>query len=88
MIVHINTFLKNKETQCKNFIISGGIDNALKGLELMSRCSGQSVFAMAHHLLNAAQGDYQTLRAFILGLLEELAMAQAFLDAPEEREWI
>ena len=80
MIVHINTILRNKKTQCRSFIISGGINNALRGLELMSCCLGQSVFAMAHALLNMAQGDYQTLRAFVQGLLEELAMAQAFLD--------
>ena len=88
MITHINTILeREKETiLCKNFIISGGIRNALTGLQLMKQCRGKSIFAMAKPFLDAALGDYETLRAFVLDILEEMAMAKAFLDVPSERE--
>ena len=91
MITYINAILKREEKTilCKNFIISGGIRSALTGIQLGQQCGGPSVFAMAAPFLKAALKDYQTLKTFVLDILEEMAMARAFLDVPNKKAgWV
>lgn len=69
---------------CRDFIISGGIADALEGLSLMRACRGRSVFAMAGAFLEARARGPGGLRSFARALLGELAMARAFLADPAD----
>ena len=81
MVSWVNAALEDgRGVRCRDFIVSGGVRDALSGLSLVRSCRGRSVFAMAHGLLGAARAGPGPLRARVLGLLSELAMAEAFLD--------
>jgi len=75
--------IKKNEINCKQFIISGGIQNALQGYDLMNRCMGNSVYGQAKAMLMAAKGEYSEFRAFLSSQLEGLAMAEKYLTPSE-----
>ncbi len=79
-----NIFNKNDiEINCQQFIISGGIQNALQGHHLMNRCMGNSVYGQAKAMLMAAKGEYSEFREFLSSQLEGLAMAERYLTPSE-----
>lgn len=67
--------------RCRQFIISGGIQDVLQGHYLTAQLSGMALFGMAGALLPHAQNDYEQLRTWIQGRINEYAMARAYLRA-------
>lgn len=67
--------------KCKNFIISGGISNTLKGHILKSRMPNdtKSVIGMASNLLKFSMGDYEILRRTIVQMKDEFELAKSFI---------
>lgn len=85
MLTHVNRILvsKNVSIRCRSFIISGGIRSALQAHSLLSRCTGEAVYAQAKPFLDHARGDYERLRKFVLDQLLELEMTRRFLSVRE-----
>lgn len=65
--------------KCKNFILSGGIQDPLTGFKHMMNCPYPALMGMASEFLKHAMGDYQELRNFILDINDQLAMAKSFI---------
>jgi len=78
------------EIKCKQFIISGGISNALEGYALQQQFSGTgtsdvtSVVGMGKTFLEfAIEDDYSYLQEFILEQVESFKLASCFLRGKE-----
>lgn len=67
------------EIQCRQIIISGGIQDFLDGYYLMEKLRLSSVYGQASGLLKHAMGEYGSLQAFLINQREGLAMAHSFL---------
>lgn len=64
---------------CKQFIISGGVQNFLDGYYLTQRLGHTSIYGQAAAFLRYAQGDYKELRAFAAAQVRGLELAKAYL---------
>lgn len=80
MVTYVNKILKEeKDILCNEFIISGGVQNALHGHHLVQTCAGNSVYGQAKAMLVAAQGDYKTFQSFLKNQIEGLSMMEKYL---------
>lgn len=82
MVGFVKTILDGTtKVRCRQFIISGGVQDVLEGHALTAQLPGQALFGMAAKVLQHAQGDYQELRSWLNTQINEYAMARAFLHA-------
>lgn len=86
MVGYVNQIIRSKPSlvKCENFIISGGVQNALQGYHLMNQCAGHSVYGQAKAMLLAAKGEYEDFSKFLNTQLEGLAMAERYLTMASE----
>ena len=74
--------LGNK-VRCRQFIISGGIQNFLDGYYHIKKLGHNSIYGQASAFLRYAQGDYETLRTFATTQIRGLELAEAYLRVRE-----
>ena len=74
-----NILATESNLKCRQFIISGGVQDVLNGHALTAQLPGLALFGMAAKVLEHAQGDYENLRSWMQTQLNEYAMARAFL---------
>lgn len=80
MVDSVNHFLReNTQPACRQIIISGGIQHALDGYYLTSKCQLPSVFGMASGVLRHATESYESLEAFLESQVQMLSLAKAYL---------
>jgi len=80
MVDSINQILKeNPNPVCRQLIISGGIQNALDGFYLTSKCELPSIFGMASAVLKHASESYESLSGFLKNQIQALSLAKAYL---------
>jgi isopentenyl-diphosphate delta-isomerase len=80
MLAVINGMVSSgKPVSCRQVIISGGISSFLDGYFYTSRSLLPSVFGQASGFLRFARGDYEELRKYIIGQINGLKFARAFL---------
>lgn len=80
MVDSVNRFLsENPQPACRQVIISGGIQHALDGFYLTSKCQLPSVFGMASGVLKHAAESYESLEAFLESQVQMLSLAKAYL---------
>jgi len=80
MVDSVNHFLReNSQPACRQIIISGGIQHALDGYYLTSKCQLPSVFGMASGVLRHATESYESLEAFLESQVQMLSLAKAYL---------
>jgi isopentenyl-diphosphate Delta-isomerase len=85
MLDVINRFAESgNKSGCRQIIISGGIHSFLDGYYYMSKSSLPSVYGQAYGLLRYARGDYEYLRQFIMGQINGLIFAKAFLKVKNQ----
>jgi isopentenyl-diphosphate delta-isomerase len=70
--------LGNK-AQCKEVIISGGIQNFLDGYYLINKINTKAVYGQGSSFLQHARGSYEELQEFVKNQIEGLRLANAFL---------
>ena len=85
MVSFVNKIISEEgdTVKCKQFIISGGVQNALHGFHLISNCHGQSIYGQAKAMLVAAKGDYESFQSFLNSQISGLAMSEKFLNVGE-----
>lgn len=79
MVNWANEALLDKNTLCKDIIISGGIKHFLDGYYLLSKSKMNAVYGQASGFLKYAQEDYETLQKYIEMQVRGLELAKAFL---------
>jgi isopentenyl-diphosphate delta-isomerase len=65
--------------KCREFIISGGVQDPLSGFILTNQLNHNSIFGMASKLLEFAMDDYEKLYVYLDEVRDSLRMANAFL---------
>jgi isopentenyl-diphosphate delta-isomerase len=73
-------YKNNKDVQCKEMIISGGIASCLDGYYLMKKSKMPAIYGQASALLKHAQGEYVDLEVYIQSQIKGLQLAEAYLD--------
>lgn len=68
-----------EKAQCKNFIVSGGIQNYLQGYYLIQKLGPNSIYGQAKMFLEHAKDGYEPLESFVRGQCRGLALAKSFL---------
>ncbi len=68
---------------CRQLIISGGIQNYLDGYYHVSRSKLPAIYAQASAFLRHSQGEYEPLQRFAAGQIEGYRMAQALLKVKQ-----
>lgn len=85
MVDSVNRSLsENPRPACRQVIISGGIQHALDGYYLTSKCQLPSVFGMASGVLKYAAESYELLEAFLESQVQMLSLAKAYLKINPE----
>ena len=80
MVNSVNQLLKeNPNPECRQLIISGGVQNALDGYYLTSISQLPAVFGMASAVLKHASDSYESLAAFLENQIQTLQLAHAYL---------
>lgn len=80
MVNSVNQILKeNPNANCRQLIISGGIQNALDGYYLTAKSQLPAVFGMASAVLKHASESYESLAGFLKTQIESLSLAKAYL---------
>ncbi|GAP69116.1 isopentenyl-diphosphate delta-isomerase [Bacteroidales bacterium 6E] len=80
MLNIINNLVSSGATiECKQLIISGGIQTYLDGYYLIAKSQLPAIYAQASAFLKHSQGEYEPLRKFVAGQIEGYKMAHAFL---------
>ena len=81
MIDIINTLIPEMgpEVNCRNFIISGGVQDYLDGYYLINALKHNAIYGQASGFLKHAQGDYEDLRQFVKLQIEGFTFASAYL---------
>ncbi len=74
---------QNKDIQCPQIIISGGVKTFLDGYYLTQKCNLPAVYGQASAMLKYAQISYEAVEKFIKMQIDGLALAQAFLTIKE-----
>ena len=81
MLKWVNDIVKtNTSIQCKELIISGGIDSCLDGYYLMQKSELPAIYGQASALLKHAQGEYTELEYYIRNQIRGLQLAEAYLQ--------
>lgn len=65
--------------QCRQVIVSGGVKDFLDGYYYINKLRLPAVYGQASGFLRHAQGDYQTLREYVITQMQGLQLAQAYL---------
>lgn len=71
--------LEENDMVCKNFIVSGGITDPVKGHILNESLKYKSIIGMASALLKYSMKDYGELRNYLLEIEDSLSMARNYL---------
>jgi isopentenyl-diphosphate delta-isomerase len=80
MVGSVNQILNsNPQVACRQLIISGGIQNALDGYFLTSKCQLPAIFGMASAVLKHASVSYDSLAEFLETQIQSLSLAHAYL---------
>lgn len=80
MIGFVNTILEqNKNIECKNFIISGGVKGFLDGFYLLSKINTNAIYAHASGFLQYAMSDFNNLCQYVESQFSGLKMAKTLL---------
>lgn len=80
MVDFINDIVeKEKDIQCKQVIVSGGIRNFLDGYYLINKCRLPAIFGMASAFLQRAQNSYEELELFVENQIKGLRFAESYL---------
>ena len=81
MVLLTNQIEREREEniQCRQIIISGGINSFLDGYFLIKKSTLPAIYGQASAFLQHARGDYEELHQFVQSQVEGLALAQAFL---------
>lgn len=67
------------KVQCKQIIVSGGIQTFLDGYYLTQKINTTAIYGQASAFLKQAMGDYGTLYKYVDAQVQGLELAQAFL---------
>ena len=78
MITWINEF-DSTDMKCKQFIVSGGIQDPFQGYILNESLNFNSVIGLASGVLKYAKEDYETLHNFLIEFTQNLLLANNFL---------
>ncbi len=70
----------NKSIECKEIIISGGIDSCLDAYYLMKKSKMPAIYGQASALLKHAQGEYIDLESYLKSQIKGLQLAEAYLS--------
>ncbi|RLA64757.1 MAG: isopentenyl-diphosphate delta-isomerase [Epsilonproteobacteria bacterium] len=73
-----------KKALCRNFIISGGVQNFLHGFYLKESFAESCVIGQAKAFLEHARGDYEALREYVSSQVEGYALAENYLTLKGE----
>lgn len=79
MIEFLNSLPNNK----KDFIISGGVKNALDAYQMLETLKSPAVVGMAHPFLNPALESFESLEKFFLSMKEAFLVAKSLLKLKE-----
>ncbi|MEO7175184.1 MAG: isopentenyl-diphosphate delta-isomerase [Saprospiraceae bacterium] len=81
MVQFVNEILADPRAQinCRQIIISGGIQNFLDAYYLLEKLQMPAVVGMASGFLKYAQGDYAALQQFVADQINGLALAKKML---------
>ena len=74
-----NLEISGATIECKQLIISGGIQTYLDGYYLITKSQLPAIYAQASAFLRHSQGEYEPLRKFVAGQIEGYKMAHTFL---------
>lgn len=82
MIEWINHYQEkhSNQIQCKEIIISGGIQNFMDGYYSMQKCKMPSIYGQASALLNHAKNSYEELKNYLMLQKKGLAIASSYLQ--------
>lgn len=82
MIEWINHYQEkhSNQIQCKEIIISGGIQNFMDGYFSMQKCKMPSIYGQASALLNHAKNSYEELKNYLMLQKKGLAIASSYLQ--------
>lgn len=69
---------------CRNFIISGGVQDFLHGFYLKESLGETCLIGQAKAFLEHARGDYESLREFVSSQVEGYALAENYLTLKGE----
>ncbi len=70
--------------QCKEFIISGGINSFTQAYYLKESLGPSSVVGMARSFLEHANGGYNNLQKYVKGLIEGYTLCERFLKIKDK----
>ena len=80
MLSVINEIVENdRDVNCRQLIISGGVNSFLDGYYYLSKSKLPAVFGQASSFLKYARNDYNELKYFIEQQIEGLNFAKAYL---------
>ena len=80
MVESLNAIVEQEfEVNCKQVIVSGGIQNFLDGYYLINKSKLSAVYGQASVMLRHAQADYDTLVEFLTSQVEGLKIAYSYL---------
>ncbi len=65
--------------QCRQFIISGGVQHFLDGYYLINKIQAPAIYGQASAFLRHARGSYEALQEYVAAQVEGLELANAFL---------
>jgi isopentenyl-diphosphate delta-isomerase len=82
MIEWINHYQEkhSNQIQCKEIIISGGIQTFMDGYYSMQKCKMPSIYGQASALLNHAKNSYEELKNYLMLQKKGLAIASSYLQ--------
>ena len=83
MIQWINSWVEKKEPNCKNIIISGGINSAIDGYYYNNLCKMPSIYGLASRLLPSAQTSLESLLDYLTFEIKSYSIAKKFLTLKE-----
>jgi len=80
MVEWINELAEwEEEVNCRQIIISGGIDNFLDGYYWIKKCHLPAIYGQASQLLKYANESYESLEEYLEAQIKGLLFADAFL---------
>lgn len=80
MLDAVNAIVASERNiQCKEIIISGGVHSFLDGYYLVTKSKLNAVYGQASTFLKYAREDYEVLRSFVSNQIKGLEMAYAYL---------
>ena len=79
MVNELQEELGDEKVQCRQIIVSGGIQSFLDGYYLTESLNLPAIYGQASAFLRHAQGDYEDLRQYTEAQVRGLELARAFL---------